>query len=223
MLKGHDISVTEDGKGASIDIISATSRAFQYARNNNNYTPPSPQRGARAQILADGVCYYRMGRMATRFGTRVLGLKRWFNAKYYFANVSLYLNGDHFAELKKYLGAIYDTINRGQRTKPNGVDEVGNAQFSSSLHTTEVCCGAADNDMPELEWTEGGDAAAGNTISNLEPPPSKLGCCYYCESRREQWFDRAQCTAATRRTLFRTSLLAHCLPSCQGLRFCYYG
>ena len=34
----------------------------------------------------------------------------------------------------------------------------------------------------------------------------------YCENRREQWFDRAQCTSATRRTLFRTSLLAHRLP-----------
>ena len=171
LLKDHDISVSEDGKGASIDIFAATSRAFQHARSNNNYIPPSAQRGARAQILADGVTYYRMGRMATRFGTRVLGLKRWFNAKYYFSNVSLYLNGDHFAELKKYLGHVYDKLNEGQRTAPNGVDEVGNAQFTSSLHTTSVRCGASEDDIVELEWTEGGDAAAGNSIGNMEAPP----------------------------------------------------
>ena len=150
--------------------------------------------------------------MATRFGTRVLGLKRWFNAKYYFSNISLYLNGDHFAELQKYLGHIYEKVNLGQRTAPSGTDEVGNAQFSSSLHTSEVRCGACPDDLPELEWTEGGDAAAGNSISNLEAPPSKQGCCYYCENRRAQWFDATECAAAKRRTLFRTSLLAHMLP-----------
>ena len=42
LLKGHDISVTEDGQGASIDIFTATSRAFQHARRNHNYIPPSP-------------------------------------------------------------------------------------------------------------------------------------------------------------------------------------
>ena len=84
-------------------------------------------------MLADGVTYYGGGRMSTRFGTRVLGLKRWHNAKYYFSNVSLYLNGDHYPELKKYLGSIYDRVNMGLRTTPCGVDEVGNAQFTSAV------------------------------------------------------------------------------------------
>ena len=63
-----------------------------------------------------------------------------------------------------------------------------------------------------MEWTEGGDAAAGNSIAGLEPPPSKAGCCYDCEARRIHWFDSARCSAATRRTVFRAALMAHELP-----------
>ena len=212
LLADHDISVSEEGKSANIDIFSATSRAFDHARHNNNYIPPTPRRGARAQVLADGVTYYCAGRMATRFGTRVLGLKRWHNAKYYFSNVSLYLNGDHYPELKKYLGHIYDRLNAGLRTTPCGVDEVGNAQFLSACFTSEVRCGPSDIAVQDLEWTEGGDAAAGNSIGGMEPPPSKEGCCYYCEGRRKQWFDSACCASAKRRTLFRSALMAHELP-----------
>ena len=212
LLADHDISISEDGKGADIDIFSATSRAFDHARHNNNYNPPTPQRGARAQVLADGVTYYCGGRMSTRFGTRVLGLMRWHNAKYYFSNVSLYLNGDHYPELKKYLGHIYDRLNAGLRTTPCGVDEVGNAQFYSACFTSEVRCGSSDTAVQELEWTEGGDAAAGNSIAGLEPPPSKEGCCYYCEGRRKKWFEPVACASAKRRTLCRSALMAHELP-----------
>ena len=212
LLADHDISISEDGKGADIDIFSATSRAFDHARHNNNYTPPTPQRGARAQVLADGVTYYCGSRMSTRFGTRVLGLMRWHNAKYYFSNVSLYLNGDHYPELKKYLGHIYDRLNAGLRRTPCGVDKVGNAQFHSECFTTEVRCGSSDTAVQELEWTEGGDAAAGNSIAGLEPPPSKEGCCYYCEGRRKKWFEPAACASAKRRSLCRSALMAHELP-----------
>ena len=57
--------------------------------------------------------------------------------------------------------------------------------------TSEVQCGASDRAVTGMEWTEGGDAAAGNSIAGLEPPPSKAGCCYYCEKRRMHWFDSA--------------------------------
>lgn len=171
LLADHDIEVSEDGKSANIDIFKATSRAFRHARDNNNYIPPSSQRGARKMILCDGVTFYRMGRMATRFGSRVLGLRRWHNAKYYFSNMSLYLNGDHYPELVKYLGGIYDRVNAGLRTTPRGVDELGNAQFVSALFTIEVRCGAAEGDVTECEWVEGGDATAGNVIAGLDPPP----------------------------------------------------
>ena len=212
LLKDHDVTVSDDGQSANIDIFRATSRAFKHARDNNNYIAPTGERGARAQILADGVTYYRMGRMATRFGTRVLGLKRWHNAKYYFSNVCLYLNGDHYPELKKYLGSIYDRVNAGHRMLPNGLDEVGNEQYTSALFTNEVACGACVDEVVEMEWTEGGDAAAGNSIGAMEPPPSVEGCCYYCECRKKNWFDRSITSTAVRRTLFRTSVTAHQLP-----------
>jgi hypothetical protein len=127
-------------------------------------------------------------------------------------HMSLYLNGDRYPELVKYLGGIYDRVNAGLRTTPRGVDELGNAQFYSALFTTEVRCGAAEGDVTECEWVEGGDAAAGNAIAGLERPPSKQGCCYYCESRRTAWFDRPACNTATKRTLFRSALMAHKLP-----------
>ena len=59
---------------------------------------------------------------------------------------------------------------------------------------------------------DGGDAACANASSGLECPPSKRGCCFYCELRRTDWFNQAKCSGAARRTLFRTSLLAHCMP-----------
>jgi hypothetical protein len=99
---------------------------------------------------------------------------RWHNAKYYFSNVSLYLNGDHYPELKMYLGSIYDRFNIGLRTTPSSVDEVGNAQHLCALFTSEVQCGACVDDVTAMEWTEGGDAAAGNSIAGLGPPPAKL-------------------------------------------------
>jgi hypothetical protein len=64
----------------------------------------------------------------------------------------------------------------------------------------------------EYEIIDGGDAACANATGNLEPPPSKQGCCYYCTLRRDSWFSRSKCTSAPRRTLFNTSLLAHRLP-----------
>ena len=51
-----------------------------------------------------------------------------------------------------------------------------------------------------------------DSSSALEPPPSRRGCCFYCEERRENWFDRGKCRAAKRRTLWRLSLLAHRMP-----------
>ena len=66
LLADHDIAISDDGKSANIDIFKATSRAFSHARDNNNYTPPSQQRGARAQMLADGVYALSLRRRRSR-------------------------------------------------------------------------------------------------------------------------------------------------------------
>ena len=64
----------------------------------------------------------------------------------------------------------------------------------------------------EVDVIDGGDAAAGNAMAALEPPPSKLGCCLFCELRRCDWFDLAKCPGAKRRNLHRSYLLSHLLP-----------
>ena len=59
---------------------------------------------------------------------------------------------------------------------------------------------------------DGGDAAGGNAMAALEAPPSREGCCYYCELRACDWYDRSKCDKAKRRNLHRTYLSAHRLP-----------
>lgn len=105
--------------------------------------------------------------------------------------------------------SILARLNAGLRTTPveNGLP----GEFSASLFTEEVQCDACFTKQP-VEIIDGGDAACANASSALEPPPSRQGCCFYCEGRRAQWFDRAKCTAAPRRKLFRCSLLAHRMP-----------
>ena len=39
-------------------------------------------------------------------------------------------------------------------------------------------------DFGDVDVIDGGDAAAGNAMAALEPPPSKHGCCLFCELRR---------------------------------------
>lgn len=179
------------------------------ARKNNNYIEPNElhRRRPRLQILCDAVGYFRGKRQATRFGIRTPDMKRKHNSKYYFSNVALFLGSDHYEELLRYLSTIYDALNAGLRTEPTGKDEVGNDSFSSTVLTDKVACLDCD-----VEIVDGGDAACANASAGLEPPPSKHGCCFYCEGRRKEWFDVSKCNAHVRRTLFRSALMAHRLP-----------
>ena len=204
LLAGHDLDISEDGKAASIDPIQAAGSAFAKAKSQNNYDSSRPPR---LQTLGDGVGYFRGGIQATRFDVRVVNLLRNVNCKYYFSNVSLFLGPDHYEELHKYLSNIYKKLNVGLRRTPAGTtDSKGNPEFNSSLFTTEV------PGVPLCEVVDGGDAACANASAGLEPPPSKRGCCSYCEERRGNWFNRTKCTEAKRRTLHRSALLAHRLP-----------
>ena len=49
-------------------------------------------------------------------------------------------------------------------------------------------------------------------MAALEPPPSRLGCCYYCELRGENWYDKGKCEEAKRRNFHRSCLLSHRMP-----------
>ena len=209
LLKGHDIDISDDGGCASIDPFAAGSSAVMKARKNNNYIEPNElhRRRPRLQILCDAVGYFRGKRQATRFGIRTPDMKRKHNSKYYFSNVALFLGSDHYEELLRYLSTIYDALNAGLRTEPTGKDEVGNDSFSSTVLTDKVACLDCD-----VEIVDGGDAACANASAGLEPPPSKHGCCFYCEGRRKEWFDVSKCNAHVRRTLFRSALMAHRLP-----------
>ena len=203
LLKHHEFDISEDGKCAVIDIFGAAQSAHAKAVQNNNYDSASPPR---IQTQCDAVGYFRGGRQATRHGVRIVNVERNHNSKYYFSNVALFLGADHYAELNRYLASLYEKINACLRTAPTGTDAKGNEQFSASLFTDKVCGGC------DFEIIDGGDAACANASSNLEPPPSKRGCCFYCTLRRPDWFNRGRCSKATRRTLFNTSLFAHRLP-----------
>ena len=208
LLKDHPFDISKDGIAASIDPWQAANLAVRKAVQNNNLEPPNASRTFRVQFLADAVGYFRGKRQVTRAGVRIPNLKEQHNSKHYATNVSLFLGSDHFEELDTQLGPVYTKLNAGMRTAPAGRDEVGNEQFSAALFTEKVTCAGCG----EAEIIDGGDAACANASAGLEPPPSRQGCCCYCESRRVDWFDAAKCKKATPRTLFRSCLMAHRLP-----------
>lgn len=109
LLSGQQFEVSEDGKGCSIDPIVAAQAAVDKARQNKNYDTSRP---LRVQTLADGVGYFRGGRMATRVGVRIVNLCRAWNSKYYFSNVSLFMGNDHYQELATYLCKFWMRLQR---------------------------------------------------------------------------------------------------------------
>ena len=91
------------------------------------------------------------------------------------------------------------------------LDEKGQREYTTEL---VMPVGEASE---ECQVCDGGDAAGGNAMSALEPPPSKDGCCYYCELRAESWYDRVKCEAAKRRNFIRSTLthVAPCATRCR--------
>eukprot|EP00965_Chrysotila_dentata_P049548 1642792-Pleurochrysis_carterae.AAC.1 len=61
---------------------------------------PLPGRRLRMQVLFDAVGFFRGGRMAIRFGVRLVEMIRFHNSPCYFRNIALYLSGDEYHELQ---------------------------------------------------------------------------------------------------------------------------
>ena len=207
VLKDFHFDVSGDGKAIGLDPLERGLACLKHAHTQQNLRTPVPGGPRlRLQILLDAVGYFRQGRMATRFGIRTPDLLRWHNATYFFRNISLYLGCDHTAEITRYLGKAMDALNVGFRSTPTGtVDEQGNAEHSA-------CMVIVIPEFGEVDVIDGGDAAAGNAMAALEPPPSKQGCCLFCELRRSDWFAVDRCTGAKRRNLRRSYLQAHLVP-----------
>ena len=208
VLENFHFDISADGKAVSLDPLERGHACLKHARDKNNLRAPDslPGKRLRLQILLDAVGYFRQGRMATRFGIRSPDLCRWHNATYFFKNISLYLGCDHTDELNRYLGGAMKKLNSGFRSTATGtLDAVGNAEYAASMTVTLP-------EFDEVDVIDGGDAAAGNAMAALEPPPSKLGCCLFCELRRADWFSADKCACAQRRNLHRSYLLSHLLP-----------
>eukprot|EP00965_Chrysotila_dentata_P132247 4373092-Pleurochrysis_carterae.AAC.1 len=119
----------------------------------------------------------------------------------------MYLSGDKYDELTRYLSSVFSIFNAGFRRRPTDrVDDKGLPEWEAELLV--VC----DDEGGEADVQDGGDAAAANAMAGLEPPPSRDGCCTYCEERRVNWFDRAKTSAAKRRNLERSFRAAHLRP-----------
>ena len=164
-------------------------------------------------FLCDALGFFRGGRMATRFGMRCMDLLLLKISPTFFHNISIYLNGDKYKELSKYLGRVLAVFNGFSRRTPAKdsegrpiLDEKGQPEFA-----TEIVMPVGDA-AEECLLCDGGDAAGSNAMAGLEPPPSRLGCCYYCELRKDSWFDAAKCRGAKRRNFHRSCLLAHRVP-----------
>eukprot|EP00965_Chrysotila_dentata_P077527 2558867-Pleurochrysis_carterae.AAC.1 len=145
--------------------------------------------------------------MAARFGIRLVDLKRFYNAPYYFCNVAMYLSGDKYDELTRYLASTFAAFNGGfQRVRTELRDAQGCWVSEAKI------CVACDESGAQAVVQDGGDAAAANAMGGLEPPPSREGCCTYYEERRTNWLDRAKTQQAQRRNLERSSRSAHLIP-----------
>jgi len=119
---------------ASLDLDTMLENCLKHTRENKNAADIQPGRWLRFQILFDGVGFYRGGRMATRFGARIVDMLAFFNAPYYFANIALMLTGDKYNELSTYLRHIWDKLNAGLTREKTGKDEKGKDEFTSCLH-----------------------------------------------------------------------------------------
>eukprot|EP00965_Chrysotila_dentata_P210870 6186150-Pleurochrysis_carterae.AAC.1 len=126
-----------DGRGVSFNPHAMMRDCLNNAKSDNNVAAPIQNRRLRMQVLFDAVGFYRGGRMATRFGVRLVDMIRFHNSPYYFRNIALYLSGDHYSELKEYLGGVFAELNSGFIwTKLNTVDELGQAEYSAKLTAT---------------------------------------------------------------------------------------
>eukprot|EP00965_Chrysotila_dentata_P197766 6178388-Pleurochrysis_carterae.AAC.1 len=119
----------------------------------------------------------------------------------------MYLSGDKHEELSKYLGKVFEKFNSYfSRSRTGMKDEKGFEEWRG-----EICLPCNDADGKAV-IEDGGDAAAANAMAGLEPPPSKEGCCTYCEARRVDWFDLEKVKSAKRRNLERSFRSAHMVP-----------
>ena len=217
ILKDHTISTSDDGKGAYFDPVQATSDCINHTIKQGNLRPLSSTDfpHVRLQSLCDALGFYRGGRMATRFGIRCMDNVYLTNSPYFFHNVSIYLNNDKHKELEKYLDPVLAKYNAHSTSKPMWdkemkpiLDEKDQPEFE-----TEICMPVDTTEGPiTCQLADGGDAAGANAMAALESPPSKMGCCHYCELPGTDWYNRSKCDSAQRRNLRRAYLMAHRLP-----------
>ena len=86
------VDVIQDGKGVTLDPLQSAADCGENLRSQDNLrTPPvvTPGLGQkrRFQFLADGVGFYRAGRMATRVGLRCIDAIRTTTAAFSFGRV----------------------------------------------------------------------------------------------------------------------------------------
>eukprot|EP00965_Chrysotila_dentata_P249348 6208859-Pleurochrysis_carterae.AAC.2 len=83
----------------------------QKAKIDDYIRPVQQGERLRLQVLCDAVGSFRGGRMATRFGIRIVNLKRFHYAPYYFVNeffnIAMYMSGDKHEELSEYLLGVF--------------------------------------------------------------------------------------------------------------------
>ena len=209
MLQHQTIEVSADGKAANFDPIDLSREAVTHARKANNFrqAKTTATKVNRVQLLADALGFFKGGRMATRIGVRSMDLMRNHNSPYYYHGIGLYLGGDKHEMIATYLQHVFNAINVGIHITYVGL------QYITSVFVTLAAAGPTGEDL-RCEVCEGGDAAAGNEMAGLECPPSHLGCCYYCELRKKDWFNLGLCKDAQRRTFVRSMLSAHLIPPC---------
>eukprot|EP00965_Chrysotila_dentata_P101191 3341714-Pleurochrysis_carterae.AAC.3 len=98
------------------------------AEADNNIARRDGSPRLRIQLLCDAVGVFRGGRMGTRFDVRLVDLQRFHNAPYYFLNSAMYLRGDKFDELTRYLRSTFAVFNAGFTRRLTGKRDEKGAQ-----------------------------------------------------------------------------------------------
>eukprot|EP00965_Chrysotila_dentata_P145714 4813530-Pleurochrysis_carterae.AAC.1 len=77
---GRRCETSTDGKAAVLKPLLMLKECVAKARLDDNVRDLRPHVNLRVQVLCDAVGFFRGGRMATRFGIRLVNLKRFHNA-----------------------------------------------------------------------------------------------------------------------------------------------
>lgn len=226
IMDKYDLSVSVDGKGASLDPFVMMTELFDFLRRMGNLREPgallkngkrSVVKYLRAQAMGDAFRFTSHG-MAVRFGIRSPDALKLRNAPMFFRNVSFYRGVDKDRYLGQYLGECFDKMNRHCKLTFTAMpDNILSWEWPDEYRVSaEILMPVAvkgTNETEVVEITTGGDAAFNADMHRTQSVAVKGGACLLCLAEKGgDWFNVDACEKALRRNAWDDVTSSHTDP-----------